>query len=304
MNRAVASAPAKVNLAFKVGPLADDGYHEVASAYLGLNLRDRVSVSIDTEWSVSVGGSLSEQQLSMVPLDESNLTIQAIKKLAGWANLDSFPPLRVDIEKHIPVAGGMAGGSADAAAALVAANELLGCRLTASQLQKFSVEIGSDVPFALRGGFALGTGRGENLSPLPLGQSVHLVFVIDEQGLSTKAVYQQLDSLRGSAQIEQPTLSQTFLAAAAGESAAELAANIVNDLQPVAISLRPSLADTIRIGLEMQALNGFVSGSGPTVAFICADADSAVQLQQQFQQLGHTAVVATDSPTGARIEAS
>lgn len=304
MNKAVASAPAKVNLAFKVGPLTDDGYHEVASAYLGLNLRDRVSVSIDTEWSVSVCGSLSEQQLSMVPLDESNLTIQAIKKLAGWANLDSIPPLRVDIEKHIPVAGGMAGGSADAAAALVAANQLLGCGLTASQLQEFSVEIGSDVPFALRGGFALGTGRGENLSPLPLGQSVHLVFVIDQQGLSTKAVYQHLDSLRGSAQIEQPTLSQTFLAAAAGENAAELAANIVNDLQPVAISLRPSLADTIAVGLEMKALNGFVSGSGPTLAFICADTDSAARLQQQFQQLGHTAVVATDSAIGARIEAS
>lgn len=302
MNRISATAPAKVNLAFKVGPLKPDGFHNVASAYLGLTLRDRVTLSHSDEWQISVSGTLSKNQLDMVPLDESNLAVKAIKAVAAWSGQKACPTMKVEIDKNIPVAGGMAGGSADAAAALVAANEFLKAGFTIGELQARSVELGSDVPFSLHGGFALGTGRGEILQKLELGHSVYLVFAVDESGLSTRSVYQKLDQMRVGQRIEEPVIAPEFLSAAASGDSALTASLVENDLQPIALAMRPVLAETLEIGAANNVLAGFVSGSGPTIAFICRDEIDAEKLQASLNARGIYSFKAQDSSLGAMLE--
>lgn len=303
MHSVTASAPGKTNLFFAVGPLLEDGFHDVASVYLALDLREDVTVSPAETWSVTVSGNISAEQISSVPTGEGNLVVQAAKHVAKLANV-SGQPTAFAIDKHVPVAGGMGGGSADAAAALLAVNALW-CTGVESKLIE-SVELGADVPFALAGGIAIGLGRGEVLTQIDSVPEINLVLVTSDEGLSTPAVYKRLDELRAARGVD-PTFAPEALvpeelirALQSGDQTA-IAALLRNDLQEAALDLRPDLKKTIDAGIAAGALTGFVSGSGPTIAFLVADTDSAESLAQKLHIQGYRALAAAGPAVGAFI---
>ncbi len=303
MHSVTASAPGKTNLFFAVGPLREDGFHDVASVYLALDLREEVSVSAADSWSVSVSGNISVEQIAMVPTGEENLVVSAAKHVADLAKV-SPQPTAFSIDKHVPVAGGMGGGSADAAAALVAVNALW-CTGVESQLSN-SVSLGADVPFALTGGIAVGLGRGEVLTQIDSVPAIHVVLVTNDEGLNTPAVYKRLDELRAARGID-PTVApaalvpETLIRALQSGDKAEIASMLRNDLQEAALDLRPDLGQTIQDGLAAGALTGFVSGSGPTIAFLVSDADGAEALAQKLHIKGYRALAAAGPARGAFI---
>lgn len=270
--------PAKVNVQLAVGGVRPDGYHDLANVFLAVALHDTVTVTPAQTLRISVSGQNAHQ----VPLDGSNLAAKAARLLASRHGAE--PRVHIHIAKDIPVAGGMAGGSADGAAALVACDALWNTGATRDDLLGLAAELGSDVPFPLLGGAALGRGRGERLTPLETGGTFHWVFAMAEGGLSTPAVFRECDRLREEAglgssadDVPDPEPSPALLdALRLGDPAAlgsETAAS--NDLQPAALSLRPALAATLRAGTEAGALASLVSGSGPTCAFLAKDPESA-----------------------------
>jgi len=285
-----ASAPGKINLYFAVGPKLENGYHEVCSVYLALNLREKVSVDFADQLSIGVTGSLSSEQLSGVPTDEGNLVVSA-------ARLITEKTLRFEIDKQVPVAGGMGGGSADAAAALCATRELVG-----SSAKIDSVNLGADVPFAIMGGVALGMGVGEKLTPLVLNTELHVVLITTDAGLSTAMVYSLLDELREKddlvAEYSPPAPTDLIEALAAGDIA-NIARLAHNDLQRAALSLKPELQKTIDAALNAGALTAMVSGSGPTVFAIAESVESAERIAKRF---GTSALITSGPSAGARLE--
>jgi 4-diphosphocytidyl-2-C-methyl-D-erythritol kinase len=284
-----ASAPGKINLYFAVGPKLENGYHEVCSVYLALNLREEVSVTKATDLKIGVSGTINN--LESVPTDESNLVVKAAK-------LVTEETLSFGIQKQVPIAGGMGGGSADAAASLMATSELFGTELPAN-----SVALGADVPFALMGGVALGTGVGENLTPLPMHGKLHIVLIPSEGQLSTPVVYNHLDELRESAALvpdSAPTEPTELIEALKHGHVEEVAKHAHNDLQWAALSLKPELQDTIDRAKAAGALAAMVSGSGPTVFAIAKDEISANKIATEF---GGSAIVTTGPSAGAKIEA-
>lgn len=300
-----ASAPGKTNLFFAVGPLLPDGFHEVASVYLALDLREEVTVTSADAWSISVSGTVSGEQLASVPTDESNLVVQAAKHVAQLAGLPGEAhPVAFQIDKRVPVAGGMGGGSADAAAALAAVNDLW-CTGVEARLTD-SVSLGADVPFALMGGLAVGLGRGEKLSPVETTAQFHLVLVTSDVGLSTPAVYRRLDELRiargeDATKVADATVPPAVIDALKAGNPHELAKLLTNDLQEAALDLRPDLRATLEAGLAAGALTGFVSGSGPTIAFLAADADSAESITQKLLAKDYAALTASGPAAGTFI---
>lgn len=298
-----ASAPGKTNLFFAVGPLLEDGFHDVASVYLALDLREEVTVSPAENWSVTVSGNVSAEQIASVPTGEDNLVVRAAKHVADLAKV-SPEPTAFAIDKHVPVAGGMGGGSADAAAALIAVNALWDAGVE-SQLSN-SVELGADVPFALAGGIAVGLGRGEVLTQIESVPAINLVLVTNEEGLSTPAVYKRLDELRAARGLDPKQApaavvpGELIRALQSGDQRA-IATMLNNDLQEAALDLRPDLRKTIEDGLAAGALTGFVSGSGPTVAFLVADANSAEEIAQKLHVRGYRALAAAGPAVGAFI---
>lgn len=298
-----ASAPGKTNLFFAVGPLLEDGFHDVASVYLALDLREEVSVSPAENWSVTVSGNVSAEQIASVPTGEDNLVVRAAKHVADLAKV-SPEPTAFAIDKHVPVAGGMGGGSADAAAALIAVNTLWHAGVE-SQLSN-SVELGADVPFALAGGIAVGLGRGEVLTQIDAVPAINLVLVTNEEGLSTPAVYKRLDELRAARgldpkQAPEAVVPEELIRALQSGDQRAIATMLNNDLQEAALDLRPDLKKTIAVGLAAGALTGFVSGSGPTVAFLVADANAADEIAQKLHVLGYRALAASGPAVGAFI---
>ncbi|MSZ95778.1 MAG: 4-(cytidine 5'-diphospho)-2-C-methyl-D-erythritol kinase [Actinobacteria bacterium] len=285
-----ASAPGKINLYFAVGPKLDNGYHEVCSVYLALNLREQVSVDFADQLSIGVTGSLSAGQLAGVPTDQTNLVVSA-------ARLITDKTLRFEIDKQVPVAGGMGGGSADAAAALCATGELVG-----SSAKIDAVRLGADVPFAIMGGVALGMGVGEKLTPLELNTELHVVLITTNAGLSTPMVYSHLDELREKdglvAEFSPPAPTDLIDALAAGDIAS-IARLAYNDLQRAALSLKPELQETIDAALNAGALTALVSGSGPTVFAIAESAESAERIAKRF---GSSALITSGPSAGARLE--
>lgn len=285
-----ASAPGKINLYFAVGPKLENGYHEVCSVYLALNLREKVSVDFAVSLSIGVTGSLSSEQLSGVPTDERNLVVSA-------ARLVTEKSLRFEIDKQVPVAGGMGGGSADAAAALLATRELVG---SSSKVE--AVTLGADVPFAIMGGVALGLGVGEKLTPLVLNTELHVVLITNDAGLSTAMVYNHLDELREQddlvAEYSPPAPTDLIEALATGDKA-NIARLAHNDLQRAALSLKPELQETIDAALNAGALTAMVSGSGPTVFAIAESAESANRIAKRF---GSSALITSGPSAGARLE--
>ncbi|MBO8193787.1 4-(cytidine 5'-diphospho)-2-C-methyl-D-erythritol kinase [Streptomyces oryzae] len=270
--------PAKVNVQLSVGGLRPDGFHGLANVFLAVGLYDSVSATRAAEPRLTVSGP----DAALVPQDRTNLAARAAELLAERHGL--APDVHLHIAKDIPVAGGMAGGSADAAGALLACDRLWGLDTPREELLALCAELGSDVPFSFAGGAALGRGRGEVLTPLEVGGTFHWVFAVADGGLSTPDVYRECDRLReaagtgsSDAEVPEPVASEALLDALRSGEAQSLATTLRNDLQPAALSLRPALAETLNTGLAAGALAALVSGSGPTCAFLVPDADSAAR---------------------------
>ncbi|MCY0951832.1 4-(cytidine 5'-diphospho)-2-C-methyl-D-erythritol kinase [Streptomyces sp. H27-S2] len=265
--------PAKVNVRLAVGGARPDGFHDLANVFLAVSLFDEVTATAADALTVTCEGPDAHK----VPLDRTNLVARAAEALAARGGLD--PAVHLHIAKRIPVAGGMAGGSADGAAALLACDALWGLDTPRAELLEICAELGSDVPFSLVGGAALGTGRGELLTPVDAG-TFHWVFAVADGGLSTPAVYREFDRLAAAAgtEVPAPAASPELLAALASGDPDALAATLANDLQPAALSLRPGLAAVLAAGTGGGALAGMVSGSGPTTAFLVRDAEAAAKV--------------------------
>ena len=303
----VASAPGKLNLSFKVGARRADGYHSVVSVYQELSLRENVIVSANHEWSLSVSGSLSEERLLTVPLDGNNLAFKATKKLAELAGITNPFPAAIGIDKQVPVAGGMGGGSADAAATLVAMNELWCTGVSRERMVAESVSLGADVPFALLGGTALGRGVGEQLKQLDCPATLHWVMIPNRGGLSTALVFARLDEMRAQSftEIDDETHlvdPHYLIDALASGNPFDIAEFMHNDLEEAALDLMPSLAITLQDGMRSGALRAMVSGSGPTVALLAGSEASASDIAKLMRLLGYEAVQTHSSTLGAKVE--
>ncbi|BBX68589.1 4-(cytidine 5'-diphospho)-2-C-methyl-D-erythritol kinase [Mycolicibacterium psychrotolerans] len=292
--------PGKVNLYLEVGDRRADGYHELATVFHAVSLLDEVTVSTSDVLTLAVAGEGADS----LPTDERNLAWRAAELMAE--HVGRAPDVAISIDKTIPVAGGMAGGSADAAAVLVAMNELWELGVPRRDLHALSAQLGSDVPFALHGGTALGTGRGEELATVLTRNTFHWVLAFSDGGLSTAKVFAEIDRLREAQERTLPPRlesAEPVLAALASGDPAELAPLLGNDLQPAALTLDPSLRRTLRAGVEAGALAGVVSGSGPTCAFLCTSAGSAVDVGTELAGAGvcRTVRVASGPVHGARV---
>jgi 4-diphosphocytidyl-2-C-methyl-D-erythritol kinase len=291
--------PAKVNLHLSVGGLRRDGFHEVVTVYHALSLYDEVVVEAADELHVSVVGEGAAQ----VPADADNLAVRGVRAVA--ALLGREPTVRMTIRKGIPVSGGMAGGSADAAAALVAADALWGAELDRITLEGLAAGLGSDVAFLLHGGTALGTGRGEAISPVLSTGDYHWVLAVAEAGLSTPTVYAELDRLRSADGSEHGGVGAPdgVLSALRAGDVVALGRALANDLQPAALRLRPQLRRVLEAGHELGAAGAVVSGSGPTVALLARTADDSVRIASTLSGMAVCRTVrrATGPVSGARV---
>lgn len=290
-------APAKINLHLSVGLPREDGFHDLTTVFHAVGLYDEVTVSRSDALSCTVTG----EGAADVPTDAGNLAVRAVLALAERTGSDAGVAVR--IVKGIPVAGGCAGGSADAAAALVACDVLWGLGLSRDDLAEVGAELGSDVPFSLHGGTALGTGRGERLTPVLGHGTWSWVLALADVGLSTAEVYGELDRLRERGPVNLAGDPAPVLTALRQGSAALLGRALSNDLQLPALTLRPDLRRLIRTGQELGALGGVVSGSGPTVAFLARDPAAASALASALadQDACRSVRVASGPVPGARI---
>ena len=283
MSSVTVRAPAKINLGLSVGGPRADGFHDVATAYHAISLQDELVAAASEELSVAVT-TADGIPLDDVPQDSSNLAVAAALALAERAGVE--PLVRLHITKSIPVAGGMAGGSADAAAALVACDALWQTGLSRSELAELAAALGSDVPFSLVGGTALGTGRGEVLTPVLARGRFHWVVAIADGGLSTPEVYAECDRLRDGIPVPEPRVADALMAALRTGDADALGAALHNDLQEAACSLRPPLRDTLETGAQAGALGSLVSGSGPSVVFLARSPEHAIDIAVALSATG------------------
>lgn len=280
-----AAAQGKVNLHFQVGNLQPDGYHPVVSLYQALDIEERVGVEPASDWEIQVESELPN--LGEIPLDESNLVVKAAKALAKSVGIDNPQPMRFEIHKKVPVAGGMAGGSADAAAALVALNQAWCLGLDQEALMKVGANLGADVPFAILGGTALGSDTGIELSPHPQVISQPIVLLINHKPLSTKSVFQEFDRLGLGEVLEVPdfTAGTEWLGK--------------NSLTEAAFSLLPELRALSQT--DFGSGQGLLSGSGPTLWYLASDQDNASRTAEKIRAVGYEAVIANPSPLGSRL---
>jgi 4-diphosphocytidyl-2-C-methyl-D-erythritol kinase len=267
-------APAKLNLQLAVGPPRPDRYHDLVTVFHAVSLFDEVTVQPGSRLWVRTEG----EGAAGVPDGDGNLAIQAALALRAAAGVTDGAEIL--IRKNIPVAAGLAGGSADAAAALVACNELWQAGLDATALDEVAAGIGSDVPFALIGGTAVGTGRGELLTPALASGEYHWVLAFAAGELSTAGVYTAWDRLRAADGNEPgpPELDEALMSALRSGDPAAVGARLGNDLEPATLSLRPELRRTLTAGREHGALGAVVAGSGPTCAFLAGSAEHALDL--------------------------
>ncbi len=290
-------APAKVNLHLSVGQTRADGFHDLTTVFQAVGLYDDVELERAAALDVTVTG----EGAADVPLDDTNLAVRAVRLVAEHTGND--PALSIRIRKGIPVAGGCAGGSADAAAALVGCDALWGTALSKDELAALGAKLGSDVPFSLHGGTALGTGRGEQLTPV-LGQgSYSWVLALSEGGLSTPAVYGQLDKQRETGPVGVVRDPADVLTALRSGDPVALGRALGNDLQSAAVALKPALRLLLETGRDLGALGAIVSGSGPTVALLARDEGHAVALASSLAGQGVCSTVRrADGPVaGARV---
>ena len=290
MTAVAARAPAKVNVHLAVGPVRPDGFHELRTVYLAVSLFDTVTAGPGDgglALTVTGEGAGAVRGADLVPTDRRNLVWRAAELLADSAGVTA--DATIEVAKSIPAAAGLAGGSADAAAALVALDALWGTRASRDDLVSLAAQLGSDVPFSLTGGVALGAGRGEQLTPVLARTRWHWVLGIAGEGLSTPAVYRELDRLRSAGRVpggEELPAAEPVIAALRSGPTAVLAASLANDLQAAALALRPGLARALRAATEAGAAAALVSGSGPTVAALAEDERDAVRLAAELAGAG------------------
>lgn len=284
-----AKAPAKINLFFEVGPKRQDGYHDVVSIYQSLDLFEEVYVEPAAAWKITVRGEISEEQRLLVPLDETNLVIKAARALAKFVEIDNPQPMHFTIHKRVPSAGGVAGGSADAAATLVALNEAWCLGLESHQLSEVAAGLGADVPFALLGGTALGVDSGVMLTPLPPVHGSFVLLVFSYPGLSTGRVFEIFDRLfpSGDLRVSAESFHNGFDIQLAGR----------NSLLAPALQLRPDLAELMATVPEGAKL----SGSGPTLYLLNSSEETILEWQKRYQALGLETLVTRFGNQGAGL---
>ena len=298
MQSVTVRAPAKINIALTVGPLRPDGYHQLATVYQAIGLYDDIKVRpADDGISVSVIG----EPVGPIPTDGSNLAVRAAKLLAEFTGIDEGVSLA--LRKRIPVAGGMAGGSSDAAATLVACDALWQTEVRRSDLLRLAAALGSDVLFCLLGGTAIGAGRGENISPALVLGEYHWVVAIADRGLSTPEVFQELDRIRTKQRVGEPGVPDAVLSALRAGNAVRLGNALTNDLQPAALRLRPELAAVLDSADEADPLGSLISGAGPTCLFLAGDDQHAREIADVVEESGlvREVAVASGPVHGARI---
>lgn len=291
-------APAKINLGLSVGPLRPDGYHDLATVFHAVTLFD--------DLTVRTGAPGSGIALTMIGADDvstgpDNLACRAATLLAD--HVGRAPDVEIAITKAIPVAGGMAGGSADAAGVLVALDALWHLGLGRAELASLGAALGSDVPFAVHGGTVVGTGRGERLTPVLARGEFHWVVALSDDGLSTPGVYREIDRLRAQQSVPEPVVSDDLMQALRSGDPEALGRSLSNDLQEAALSLRPRLGMLLEAGLDNGALGGIVSGSGPTCVFLARDREAALTCAIGLTMSGLIAGVrtVTGPAPGARV---
>ena len=291
--------PAKINLHLGVGPLRPDGFHELTTVYHAISLFDELRASPGDTLALTMEG----EGQGVLALDETNLVLRAARALAEHARVPAYA--RLHLRKSIPLAAGLAGGSADAAATLIACDLLWGTGLSRDDLAVIGAGLGSDVPFLLHGGTALGTGHGETVSPILARPTTwHWVVALADGGLSTPEVYAKLDALRDSPFPPKALAgADELMSALRQRDPAVLGAALGNDLQPAALALRPELAAVLAAGRDAGALAGLVSGSGPTCVFLASDAGHAERLAAAVNAAGvcREALAARGPMPGARV---
>jgi 4-diphosphocytidyl-2-C-methyl-D-erythritol kinase len=296
----IARVPAKVNLQLAVGPLGTDGFHEVTTVFQAISLFDDVTVETAAE-NNGISIQVTGQTSTGVPSDSSNLAVKAATLMIK--NYDLPSDINIKLKKEIPVAGGMAGGSADAAGVIVGLDSLFELGLSRDEMEMVGSKIGADVPFSICGGVAIGTGRGDQITPALFKGSYNWVLALSGQGLATPSVYAECDRLREGLSISTPVVSEQLMQALRAGDAKALGKSLSNDLQPAACSLRPALRLVLDVGLDYGALGGIVSGSGPTVAFLVKDDEHAMDLTVALSSSGviSSVVRASGAVAGARI---
>ncbi len=300
LNSVTVRVPAKVNLQLSVGPREANGYHNLVSVFQAVSLFDDVTLTKSHAGS-GVTISVTGEQTHGVPEDSSNLAVKAALLIAEKFDFDV--DVHIEVKKSIPVAGGMAGGSADAAATLVAMDALYKLEATREELLELGGQLGSDVPFMIAGGTAVGTGRGDQLTAALSRGTYHWVFALSSVGLSTPAVYAECDRMRAELEVAAPKVSDLLMQALLSGDPAQVGAALSNDLQNPACSLRPALSLVLEVGRDYGALGAIVSGSGPTVAFLVADEEAGLDLAVALTASGVVGSVAraTGPVHGARV---
>ena len=297
-NAVYVEAPAKINIYLGVGPLREDGYHELATVFQAVNLHDELTVVPEDSRVILEVDRGGEQVPGRI---RDNLAVKAAKLLKARYQVKSG--VRLILSKAIPVAGGMAGGSADAAAALVACNSLWGLGCSASELSELAAELGSDVPFSLHGGTALGSSRGEVLTPVLTTGEFTWVVATSFASLSTPDVYAAFDRLSAGREVPAPKVPAGLLVALRRGEQDAVGALLHNDLQAAAVSMRPELDLLLAAGVDYGALGAMVSGSGPTCVFLARDAEHGLELAVGLSTTGlcRSARIATGPVAGSRV---
>ena len=297
IDKAVVRVPGKINLQLSVGPLQKDGYHELATVFQSVSLFDELTLTpIDSGViTIDCGGKAG------VPEGKENLAYRAAELMIDRFDIESG--VAIKIKKEIPIAGGMAGGSANAGAVIVGIDSLFSLGLSRNEMEKLGAELGADVPFTISGGTAIGTGRGDRITPVLSRGTYYWVLALSSSGLSTPAVYSECDRLREGMDIAAPHVSDELLQSLTHGDAKSLGKKLVNDLQPAACSLKPALRLILDVGIDYGALGGIVSGSGPTVAFLAENEEHALDLVVALTSSGVVGnVVRAQGPVpGARI---
>jgi 4-diphosphocytidyl-2-C-methyl-D-erythritol kinase len=300
LNSVTVKVPAKVNLQLSVGPRESDGYHNLVTVFQAVSIFDEVTLTKSHEGS-GVTIAVTGDQTHGVPEDGSNLAVKAASLIAEKFGFSA--DVHIEVKKSIPVAGGMAGGSADAAATLVGMDALFKLEATREELLALGSELGSDVPFLILGGTAIGTGRGDQLTAALSRGTYHWVFALSTVGLSTPSVYSECDRMRAEREIADPKVSDALMQALLAADPEAVGQSLINDLQSAASSLRPALTLILEVGRDYGALGAIVSGSGPTVAFLVANEEAGLDLAVALTASGVVGSVAraTGPVPGARL---
>ena len=281
--------PAKVNLQLAVGPREADGYHNLVSVFQAISIYDDVTISKTAPGS-GITIAITGDHTHGVPADATNLAVKAAQLIAD--EYEFAVDIHIEVNKSIPVAGGMAGGSADAAAVIVGLNDLFDLEMSREEMLEFGSQLGSDVPFMITGGTAIGQGRGDQLTAALSRGTYHWVLALSTVGLSTPAVYQECDRLRSGFDIAAPQTSDALMQSLLSADPKAVGLALQNDLQSAACSLRPALTLVLDVGEEYGALGAIVSGSGPTVAFLVGDEEQGLDLAVALTSSGVVGSVA------------